>query len=214
MASFLAPVIGGPMTSILIVFEMAGNYKIILPLMVSVVISMGVAQQFSRYSLYTYKLHKLGVDLVAGREESVLRRSFVQDVMQKEFDAVNMSASFSDVTTAFFNKRIDNLYLTEDNGSLKGVISILDLRPYLKDQDRWSQIRAVEVATPDPVAVMPNESLLDALNKFAYRNSAQLPVVSDPHERKLVGMIRRSDVLNVYQKSLSPFDKMEPEMFR
>ena len=214
MASFLAPVIGGPMTSILIVFEMAGNYKIILPLMVSVVISMGVVQQFSRYSLYTYKLHKLGVDLVAGREESVLRRSFVQDVMQKEFDAVNLSASFNDVAAIFFNKRIDNLYLTEDDGSLKGVISLLDLRPHLKNQDRWSRIRAVDVATPDPVAVMPNESLLDALNKFAYRNSAQLPVVSDPHERKLVGVIRRSDVLNVYQKSLSPFDKMGPEMFR
>ena len=60
MAAFLAPVIGGPMTAILIVFEMAGDYKIILPLLVAVVISMGVAHQFSRHSLYTYKLHKRG----------------------------------------------------------------------------------------------------------------------------------------------------------
>ncbi|MCL1926635.1 MAG: chloride channel protein [Syntrophorhabdaceae bacterium] len=214
MASFLAPVIGGPMTSILIVFEMAGNYKIILPLMVSVVISMGVAHQFSRYSLYTYKLHKMGVDLVAGREESVLRSILVQKVMREDFDAVDLSASFNDVITTFFSRRIDQLYLTGKDGALKGVISLMDLRLHLKDQDRWSQIHAVDVATPDPVAMMPNESLLDALNKFAYRNSSQLPVVSDPHERKLVGVIRRSDVLNAYQKSLSPFEVMGPEMFR
>jgi CBS domain-containing protein len=64
------------------------------------------------------------------------------------------------------------------------------------------------VATPDPVAVMPSESLLDALNKFAYRNVAQLPVVSDPHTRKLIGVVRRSDLLEGYQKTV--LQKHEP----
>ncbi|MEW6720916.1 MAG: chloride channel protein [Thermodesulfobacteriota bacterium] len=209
MASFLAPVIGGPMTSILIVFEMAGNYRIILPLLTAVVISMGVAHQFSRHSLYTYKLHKMGVDLVAGREESVLRRLLVRDVMRREFDPVDPAAPFGEVAAAFFGSRIDHLYLTGDRGELRGVIAFTDLRPHLKDQEKWPGIRATDVATPDPVAVMPGETLLDALNKFAYRNAVQLPVVSDPHERKMIGVIRRSDVLNAYQKSLSPFQ--EPE---
>jgi CIC family chloride channel protein len=214
MASFLAPVIGGPMTSILIVFEMAGNYNIILPLMVSVVISMGVAHQFSRYSLYTYKLHKLGVDLVAGREESVLRSCLVQDVMQKEFTAISPSAPFEEIASTFFNNKLDHLYITEENGVLKGVIALMDLNIHLRDQSRWPLVGAMDVATPDPVAVMLNESLLDVMNKFAYRNSSQLPVVSDPHERKLIGVIRRSDVLNAYQKSLSPFEKINPGMFK
>jgi len=65
-----------------------------------------------------------------------------------------------------------------------------------------------DVATPDPVAVMPSESLLDALNKFAYRNVAQLPVVSDPHTRKLIGVVRRSDLLEGYQKTV--LQKHEP----
>jgi len=57
---------------------------------------------------------------------------------------------------------------------------------------------------------MPGETLLDALNKFAYRNAVQLPVVSDPHERKLIGVIRRSDILSAYQKSLTPFQEAIP----
>ncbi|MBP2676589.1 MAG: Cl-channel, voltage-gated family protein, partial [Deltaproteobacteria bacterium] len=211
MAAFLAPVIGGPMTSILIVFEMAGNYRIILPLLTAVVLSMGVAYQFSRYSLYTYKLHKMGVDLVAGREESVLRRLLVRDVMRREFDPIDPSAPFGEVAASFFGSRIDHLYLTGERGELQGVIAFTDLRPHLKDQEKWLGIRARDVATPDPVAVMPSETLLDALNKFAYRNAVQLPVVSDPHERKLIGVIRRSDVLNAYQKSLSPFQEPTPE---
>jgi CIC family chloride channel protein len=155
----------------------------------------------------------MGVDLVAGREEGVLRRLMVRDVMRREFDSVDPSARFADVASAFFKSRIDHMYIVGEGGALKGVIAFTDLRPHLGDQSRWPWIRAVDVATPDPVAVMPSESLLDALNKFAYRNAVQLPVVSDPHERRLIGVIRRSDVLNAYQKSLSPFEEVRPETF-
>lgn len=213
MAAFTGPVIGGPITAILIVFEMAGDYKIILPLLVAVVISMGVAYQFSRHSLYTGKLSKLGVDLVAGREESVLRRLHVRDVMRREYDSIGPEAPFCRVIKEFFDSRFDHLYIVGQEGDLKGVIALMDLRPYLKDQGKWPGLSAADVATPDPVAVMPSETLLDALNKFAYRNAAQLPVVDDPHERKLIGVIRRSDVLNAYQKSLSPFQEVKQELF-
>ncbi len=213
MAAFTGPVIGGPITAILIVFEMAGTYKIILPLLVAVVTAMGVAYQFSRHSLYTGKLSKMGVDLVAGREESVLRRLQVRDVMRNEFDSIDPAAPFCRVISEFFGGKADHLYLAGEGGALQGVIALSDLRPYLKDQGAWPGLTAGDVATPDPVAVMPSESLLDALNKFAYRNAAQLPVVADPHDRKLIGVIRRGDILNAYQKSLSPFQEVNPKLF-
>ncbi len=200
MAAFLAPVIGGPITSILILFEMAGNYAIILPLLVAVVNAMLVAHQFSRYSLYTHKLHEKGIDLVAGREESILKQVRVRDVMREKFQAVPPSESFGRLATAFFSSKIDYLYLTGERGDLMGVVSLTDLRPFLREESLWPLVCAQDVATLDPVAVMPSESLLDALNKFAYRNVAQLPVVSDPHKRKLIGVIRRSDLLEGYQK--------------
>ena len=202
MAAFLAPVIGGPITSVLILFEMAGNYAIILPLLVAVVNAMLVAHQFSRYSLYTHKLHEKGIDLVAGREESILKQVRVRDVMRREFHSVLPSAPFSNLASSFFNSKIDYLYLTGEEGDLTGVVSLTDLRPYLKEESLWDLVRAQDVATPDPVAVMPSESLLDALNKFAYRNVAQLPVVSDPHTRKLIGVVRRSDLLEGVQKTV------------
>ena len=208
MAAFLAPVIGGPITSILIVFEMAGNYTIILPLLVAVVNAMLVAHRFSRYSLYTNKLHEKGIDLVSGREESVLKQVRVRDVMREKFDAVLPSASFGSLAASFFGSKIDYLYLTGEQGDLTGVVSLTDLRPYLKEESLWDLVCARDVATPDPVAVMPSESLLDALNKFAYRNVAQLPVVSDPHTRKLIGVVRRSDLLEGYQKTV--LRKREP----
>jgi CIC family chloride channel protein len=211
MAAFLAPVIGGPITSILILFEMAGNYAIILPLLVAVVNAMLVAHRFSRYSLYTHKLHEKGIDLVAGREESVLKQVRVRDVMRENFHTVLPSESFGSLAAAFFSSKIDYVYLTGERGDLTGVISLTDLRPHLKEESLWPLVCARDVATPDPVAVMPGETLLDALNKFAYRNVAQLPVVSDPHSRILIGVVRRSDLLEGYQRVVLHTREMSPD---
>jgi CIC family chloride channel protein len=211
MAAFLAPVIGGPITSILILFEMAGNYAIILPLLVAVVNAMLVAHRFSRYSLYTHKLHEKGIDLVAGREESVLKQVRVRDVMRENFHTVLPSESFGSLAAAFFSSKIDYVYLTGERGDLTGVISLTDLRPHLKEESLWPLVCARDVATLDPVAVMPGESLLDALNKFAYRNVAQLPVVSDPHSRILIGVVRRSDLLDGYQRVVLHTREMSPD---
>ena len=211
MAAFLAPVIGGPITSILILFEMAGNYAIILPLLVAVVNAMLVAHQFSRYSLYTHKLHEKGIDLVSGREESILKQVRVADVMREEFHTVSPSESFGNLATFFFSSKIDYLYLTGQQGDLVGVVSLADLRPHLKEESLWPLVCAQDVATLDPVAIMPSESLLDALNKFAFRNVAQLPVVSDPHSRKLIGVVRRSDLLEGYQKVVLHTREIPPD---
>ena len=211
MAAFLAPVIGGPITSVLILFEMAGNYAIILPLLVAVVNAMLVAHQFSRYSLYTHKLHEKGIDLVSGREESILKQVRVADVMREKFHTVSPSESFGNLATFFFSSKIDYLYLTGRQGDLVGVVSLTDLRPHLKEESLWPLVCAQDVATLDPVAVMPSESLLDALNKFAYRNVAQLPVVSDPHSRKLIGVVRRSDLLDGYQKVVLHTREIPPD---
>ena len=136
----LAPVIGGPITSVLILFEMAGHYAIILPLLVAVVNAMLVAHQFSRYSLYTHKLHEKGIDLVAGREESILKQVPVRDVMREKFHSVSPSESFGSLASSFFNSGIHYLYLTGEEGDLTGVISLTDLRPHLKDESLWELV--------------------------------------------------------------------------
>jgi len=121
-------------------------------------------------------------------------------VMREKFETVSPSESLGSLATFFFSSKIDYLYLTGERGDLRGVVSLTDLRPHLKEESLWPLVCAQDVATLDPVAVMPSETLFDALNKFAYRNVVQLPVVSDPHTRRLIGVVRRSDLLEGYQK--------------
>jgi CIC family chloride channel protein len=56
MAAFFGGAAHAPITAILILFEMTGDYQIILPLMLSTVLSTIVSRNLSSDSIYTLKL--------------------------------------------------------------------------------------------------------------------------------------------------------------
>jgi CIC family chloride channel protein len=61
MAAFFAAAAKAPATSILILFEMTNDYRIMLPLMAATVGSVYLSHRLLRYSIYTLKLFKRGV---------------------------------------------------------------------------------------------------------------------------------------------------------
>lgn len=61
MAAFFAAAAKAPTTSILILFEMTNDYRIILPLMLATVASVLVSHRLLPQSIYTLKLHHRGI---------------------------------------------------------------------------------------------------------------------------------------------------------
>ena len=82
MAALLAGAVHAPLTAILLLFEMTHDYRIILPLMFSVVISLLIAQRLQRDSVYTLGLARKGIRLERGRDVDVLETVTVAEVMQ------------------------------------------------------------------------------------------------------------------------------------
>ena len=70
MAAFFAANAKAPTTSILILFEMTNDYRIMLPLMAAVVGSVYVSHRMSPFSIYTLKLQRRGIDFPGGQESA------------------------------------------------------------------------------------------------------------------------------------------------
>jgi CIC family chloride channel protein len=206
MAAFLASVVHAPITAILIVFEMTNDYKIILPLMTATIIAMVVAKRFLPYSLYTYKLHKKGIDIVSGREMGVLKSMRVSDIMKSAFSTINPSASFEELIQVFITNPTNYLYLHDGNHKLAGVITFSDIKSFVREDELADLVRAFDVATTDVVAVSPEDDLYTALNRFGYKNVEQLPVIDNRVTGKLIGVIYRKDLLQAYQKAIIKMD--------
>ncbi len=69
-----------PITAIIIIFELTGDYRIIAPLMVACVISTLIATQLRRDSIYTLKLRLRGLEPFKEDEPNVLLTLYVRDV--------------------------------------------------------------------------------------------------------------------------------------
>lgn len=63
MAAVFAAAGRAPITAVLIVFELTGDYKIILPLMLAVIVATGLSHLLSADSIYTLKLRRRGIDI-------------------------------------------------------------------------------------------------------------------------------------------------------
>ena len=63
MGALLGGATGAPITAVVTLFELTGQYAIILPLMTAVAMAAGTARLLGRHTIYTAKLWRRGVDL-------------------------------------------------------------------------------------------------------------------------------------------------------
>jgi CIC family chloride channel protein len=74
MAAFFAAAAKAPTTSLLILFEMTNDYRIMLPLMAATAASVAVSQRLLPHSIYLLKLQKRGIPYPYEDEPAPVRR--------------------------------------------------------------------------------------------------------------------------------------------
>ena len=102
MAAFVGGATHAPITAILILFEMTGDYQIILPLMLSTVLSTIVSRNLNPYSIYTLKLKRRGVKLSAETQSIDLMQGVTAEfAMNRETKAVDIKMPLIELMGVF-----------------------------------------------------------------------------------------------------------------
>ncbi|UCF78306.1 MAG: chloride channel protein [Candidatus Eiseniibacteriota bacterium] len=204
----MAAVVGGtthaPITAMLIIFEMSNDYSIILPLMLCAAISTLVSSQISKESIYTLKLARRGINLKRGVEVNVMGSITVESIMLQRVNTVPASQTLADFLKFLQGTTETSFPVVDDSGRLVGVLSLEHVREVLLNESRagLEQILIVQdIADTDPPTLHPGHTLNDAMMRFGKRDSDRLPVV-DPGTLELKGIVKRSDVINAYNKAL------------
>ena len=202
MAAVMAAVTHAPITSILLLFEMTGGYEVILPLMLSCIAAVAVAQAVSRDSAFTMGLRERGLDVNYGREGAILRNFYVEDVMQTEVPVANVRTRFGDILDGFLEQDVDRWYVVDGNDQLVGSIDLHAIKSVLAQQGlRWVVI-AADVMQPVDTSVMRRENLEEAIVALGSSEVDEVPVLQSPEDRRVVGRLSRGAVLEVYNREV------------
>lgn len=199
MGAFLAGAVHCPITAFLLLFEISGDYHIILPLMVSCSVSTLVAKLLREESIYTLQLLRRGID-VRRREANLMQAFTVGHVMQREAPTLRETAPFAEVVQHFLASEMPVCFVVNDSRILLGEISIHDVKALLQEDTLGPLVIAKDLAEHPGMTTTPDETLARCLEKFTLAEQDYLPVVSATLE--LHGIISRRNVLDLYNREI------------
>jgi CIC family chloride channel protein len=202
MAAFFSGAAHAPVTAILILFEMTGDYRIILPLMLATVISTLVARLLDRESIYTLKLTRRGVHLEHGQDIDVMQGVQVGEIMTTQVDSVLPELPLSSLAKAFAQSHHHGYPVVGPQGDLMGVVTIQDFERAMESTGLDDRKVADIMTTENLLVTYPHEPVWVALKRLSIRDVGRLPVLEREGSKKLVGMIRRSDIVRAYQVAI------------
>lgn len=199
MGAFFSAVSKVPMTAIVIVFEMTTNFNLVLPLMITCVVSYLVAEKFAKGSLYQRLLELNGYNLPAQeKESSSLAGLTAADLMQSKVETLVSQISLDEAVQAFSSSHHRGFPVVDD-GELVGIITQTDISN-AKSQPLPGETTLGEIMTPQPITVIPADSLSQVLYLLNRYQLSRLPVTEGRH---LVGIITRADIIRAEAEKLS-----------
>ncbi|WP_433618275.1 chloride channel protein [Dactylosporangium sp. CA-139114] len=180
-----------PITAVVMIFELTGEYSVVLPLMVAVALAAGASRLVSADTIYTRKLHRRGIDL--GRDHAPARPGLavptVDAVAGALPTALPADAGLAEVAERFAAGGHDALPVVDGRGRLRGVVPAVEVERALRDDA--GGVTAADLASTVPV-LRAGQSLDEALDAVVRAGGLGLPVQRDD---RLVGWVTHRDIL-------------------
>jgi CIC family chloride channel protein len=181
-------------SSVLIIFEMTGDYGVILPLMLSAAIAAATSRAIEPDSLYTAPLRRRGVRLPEFPRPDWLRRTPVASLVVPDAERAPPTLPFDQVLKKLLSLPPGHdLYVTTVDGELLGVIQLDALKGTISDQAHLGMIVAADVVNRDVQPITTTMTLAEVAARFGDSDLERLPVVDD--RRRLVGTVAMRDLL-------------------
>jgi CIC family chloride channel protein len=197
MAGVLAGTSFAPITAIILAFELTHDYALILPIMITSVVSTLIARTVRRDSIYTRRLSERGIDLDR-RDDLALRSVRIAEVMQAEPPAVSASVSLDVVLARFLDSDLGAVFVTSAHGRLVGQVSLHDVKSALAERGSLGGIVVAGDVSESAAAASPDDNLADAIDRMAREGREVMGVVDA--EGRLVGALSLRSIADVFAR--------------
>jgi chloride channel protein, CIC family len=196
MGTAFAGIIRAPMTSVVMIFEITRDYAVIVPLMISNLVSFFISARFQKQPIYEVLAHQDGIHLptVERRQQERLRQ--VQQAMRAATELLSAEMTVQQALEKARSSELHAWPVCDERGVI-GVISLQGLQRANGDglaKKRLSQI----VDQEEFPHVHGDHSLHLALDRMGASELDLLPVVSRANVYHLEGVVTLQDILAVY----------------
>ncbi len=196
MAGVFAGISQAPITGIIIIFEMTGDYKVVLPLMLVCVISSLVSKGLCPESIYTMKLARRGVNVRKGQNVDLMGIMPVESVMTVDVETLDINMSLKAAKEQMLQRSFTGFPVMEGE-QLAALVTYEQVwRAIKNDGDETRLLK--DIVNNHLICVFPQDTIGKVMEKMAEGDVGRLPVVDPADHNKLMGIISRSDIIEAY----------------
>lgn len=202
MAAVTAGTTHAPITAILIVFEMTGDYRIILPVMVACVFSTLAARKILPESIYTLKLVRRGINLKRGKDQEVLDTHKVKDAMRTDFVSIPPVMPLRSIMAIMEQSNQMDFPIVDSNKRYLGMVTFNDLRLALSREYMADLVVAQDLAHTEYPHLHEQDTIGDAFQILGVRDLSTLAVLSTDGGEEVTGLLVKSELTSFYNRKL------------
>jgi len=207
MGAVFAGAARAPITSVLILFEMTGDYRIILPMMIAVVTSSLLSQRLSRETIYTMKIRRRGIDLQRPTVTDLLDTVTVGEVMTRESEMVPLGMGLNELLERFTQTGHHGFLVVDAEEKLAGIVTTSDVqRSTIRGE---ADLTVADIATLSPLTCFPDQTVGEALAQLEGREVGRIPVVDRLDPGRVLGILRRQNIIAAYSQLLKEHSSLQ-----
>jgi len=203
MGAVASATMHAPITSILIIFELTNDYRIILPLMVACIISVLITTRLKKDSIYTLKLTRRGIDIFKEKDANVLSAVKVSKIMKTDFEAVTPDTPFSRLLKLAGESRKLNFFVVSKEQKLLGLISPYQVRKTARTTpDYGAHLVASDLIMKEKFSFTPEDTLDVVIQVLSQRMLDDIPIVNNEKDQQIIGYITKTDVIEAFNTEM------------
>ena len=207
MGAFLAAGTHAPLMAILMIFEMTHRIDLVLPLMFACVIANVVSSLFSTPAMYGVTLSREQAARLRQQISSMTLKGLVIDAQT----VLRQDQTLEQAVTMFQDYPVRYLYVVDENDHYLGVLSNQEVTRWLLSQAPMTTPISELMVQPQFIPVLhPDMTLGQGLELFLTFMGERLPVLLSKDEPILLGVVRKSAILQQLEEQRELQDRHQP----
>ena len=202
MGALAAAVLGAPISTALIIFEMSSSYALTLAVMIAVVIASEITHHFYGRSFFSVQLLERGIDVKGGFEAEIMRSIPLGGVLKGDGLTVTPATTLQELRERLQDTPYGELFVVDEASRLKGTITLADLSEAAFDNGFDNIINAGDVARLHPPFLTMSGSLEQALHLMAETGEEHIAIVDSAKKMEYQGCVHQRDVMAAYNRAL------------
>jgi H+/Cl- antiporter ClcA/CBS domain-containing protein len=200
MAAVLASSTRAPLTAILLMFELTRDYRIVLPVMACVGLSIWAIERIQPKVRSADKLDKLAVSVQPDANLAILEQLQVRDAIDRNYLRVsgNLNIIAAGLTLTQYN--CHSAVVMDDRQELLGIVTLHDVSRAIADAeaelqpDRLSSSNVASICTKHLFFAYTDEPITEALDRMRARGLHQLPAIDRSNPKQILGILQQDRI--------------------